>query len=150
MFRQRRIPSFMQKQDPPAFIEQVNISPKGFRIYWKRWLMLFLISSLNLLSDWTCYSVAPIAVLTDEAFGTIYPTVLVVIFFVANSLSTICEPILLSRLGLRRTIVLGSTLLFLGSLIKSSFPGFLNGGMYGDDFVLRIYIGFFLVGKSNI
>ena len=39
---------------------------KGFKVYWQRWIMLMYMSVLNLLSDWTCYSVAPIALLTEE------------------------------------------------------------------------------------
>ena len=120
-------------------------------------------SMLNLLSDWTCYSVAPIASLFNEDYGgnddninsgegksmnqNIHPTILVVIFFLANAFSTACEPILLSRLGLRRTIVLGSSLLALGSLLKSGVPGFTNTVFNYGTYAWRIYVGFFIVGR---
>lgn len=39
-----------------------------FKVYPSRWVMLFYMSLLNLLSDWTCFSVAPIATLTTSAF----------------------------------------------------------------------------------
>ena len=91
----------------------------GFRVYWRRWLMLMYMSLLNLLSDWTCYSVAPIAVLTSEAFGAIDPESLVTIFLSANAVASGLEPIILGRLGLRRTVVFGSLLLMLGSIVKS-------------------------------
>jgi len=126
-----------------------NKTHKGFQIYFKRWLMLLYISLLNLLSDWTCYSVAPIAELTSEFYGTIDPTLLVVIFFLANAASTSCEPIVLSRLGLRKTIVLGGLFLCLGSLLKSGFPGvgFKPAKQNGNTW--RIYGGFFMVGLSQ-
>ena len=63
-----------------------------------------------LQSDWTCYSVAPIALLTQQAFGNINPEQLVIVFLGANALSTACEPIILSRLGLRRTVLFGALL----------------------------------------
>jgi len=53
---------------------------ENFKVYWQRWLMLLYMSLLNLLSDWTCYSVAPISVLTSEAFGSVQPTALVTAF----------------------------------------------------------------------
>lgn len=120
-----------------------------FKLYWRRWLMLLYISLLNFLSDWTCYSVAPIAVLTNEAYGTIYPTVLVVIFFCSNAIATASEPYILSRLGLRRTIVLGSALLTMGNGLKSGIPGITLNIEAGDGFEWTIYGGFFLVGLSQ-
>ena len=96
-----------------------NVVAGGFRVYWRRWLMLMYMSLLNLLSDWTCYSVAPIAVLTSEAFGAIDPESLVTIFLSANAVASGLEPIILGRLGLRRTVVFGSLLLMLGSIVKS-------------------------------
>eukprot|EP00956_Cyclotella_meneghiniana_P019914 scaffold34590_cov22-Cyclotella_meneghiniana.AAC.2 len=40
----------------------------GYRVYPERWLMLFYLSLLNLLSDWAGLSVAPIATLTISAY----------------------------------------------------------------------------------
>jgi len=92
---------------------------RGYKVYWQRWLMLMYMSVLNLLSDWTCYSVAPISMLTEEAFGNIDPERLVVVFLGANAIASISEPVILSRLGLRRTILFGALLLMIGSIIKS-------------------------------
>ena len=107
-------------------------------VYKKRWMMLILISSLNLLSDWTCFSVAPIATLTSTSLPYVNPTLLIVIFLFSNSVSTYYEPSILELLGLRRTIVAGSTLLMIGNLLKS-----------GNIQTIRIYIGFLLVGLSQ-
>lgn len=76
-------------------------------------------SLLNLLSDWTCYSVAPIALLTEEAFGAINAEQLVTVFLVANAIASACEPMILARLGLRRTVLFGALLLMIGSITKS-------------------------------
>ena len=50
-----------------------NIGSKGgrdgYRVYRTRWLMLFYLSLLNLLSDWAGLSVAPIATITSRAFN---------------------------------------------------------------------------------
>lgn len=125
-------------------------SSKYFKVYWKRWLMLMYMSLLNLLSDWTCFSVAPIALLTTEAFQDVNPEHLVTIFLFANTFSTATEPILLSRLGLRKTVVFGSFLLMIGNIVKSGgIPGIIGDGLQGDNNTWRLYAGFFLVGLSQ-
>ena len=107
-------------------------------------------SILNLLSDWTCYSVAPIALLTEEAFGHINAEQLVVVFLCANGLATACEPIILSRLGLRRTVLFGSLLLMIGSIIKSGgMPPIIQADLKKGEGEWRVYLGFFLVGLSQ-
>ena len=107
-------------------------------------------SILNLLSDWTCYSVAPIALLTKEAFGKINPEQLVVVFLMANGLATACEPIILSRLGLRRTVLFGSLLLMIGSIVKSGgMPPIIQAELQKGHGEWRVYLGFFLVGLSQ-
>lgn len=107
-------------------------------------------SALNLLSDWTCYSVAPIALLTEEAFGNINPEELVVVFLVANGIATASEPIILSRLGLRRTVLLGSLMLMVGSIIKSGgMPPIIQANLEKGHGEWRVYLGFFLVGLSQ-
>lgn len=129
--------------------EEIGL-PSGFKVYWRRWLMLFYMSSLNLLSDWTCYSVAPIAHLTSEAFGSIDPEQLVVIFLVANAVATACEPILLARLGLRRTVIFGALLLMLGSIVKSGgLAPIVASNLEKGKGEWRVYLGFFLVGLSQ-
>ena len=135
--------------DPVEGSEETGL-PSGFKVYWRRWLMLFYMSLLNLLSDWTCYSVAPIAHLTSEAFGSIDPEQLVVIFLVANAVATACEPILLARLGLRRTVIFGALLLMLGSIIKSGgLAPIVASNLEKGKGEWRVYLGFFLVGLSQ-
>lgn len=107
-------------------------------------------SVLNLLSDWTCYSVAPIALLTEEAFGNVNAEQLVVVFLVANAFATACEPIILSRLGLRRTVLFGSLLLMIGSIVKSGgMPPIIQADLKKGQGEWRVYVGFFIVGLSQ-
>ena len=49
---------------------EVESSPKGYKVYKERWLMLAYLSLLNLLSDWTGLSVAPIATITSRAYSS--------------------------------------------------------------------------------
>ncbi|KAL3764311.1 hypothetical protein ACHAWU_004123 [Discostella pseudostelligera] len=139
----------------------------GYRVYRRRWIMLFYLSLLNLLSDWTGLSVAPIATITSRAYSSdddyiyshdndaqiyIQPEALVTCFLVASCLGTALEPWILSRLGLRRTIVFGAFNNMLGNLVKSGgLPPFFSissllHGMYGT---FALYLGFFLVGFAN-
>ena len=121
-----------------------------FQVYWQRWVMLFFMSLLNLLSDWTCYSVAPIAILTQETFGEIDPERLVVIFLGANAISTACEPIILARLGLKKTVLFGALLLTIGSIIKSGgLPPIIQSELVSGRDEWRLSLGFFLVGLSQ-
>jgi hypothetical protein len=98
-------------------------------------------------SDWTCYSVAPIALLTREAFGSVNAERLVVVFLTANAVATACEPIILSRLGLRRTVLFGALLLMIGSVVKSGgMPPIIHARLDKGHGEWRVYLGFFLVG----
>eukprot|EP00804_Cyclotella_cryptica_P027384 CCRYP_008827-RA/>CCRYP_008827-RA protein AED:0.00 eAED:0.00 QI:155/1/1/1/0/0/2/1130/434 len=142
-------------------------STYGYRVYPERWLMLFYLSLLNLLSDWAGLSVAPIATLTISAYSDddsndntqgassfIQPEALVTVFLIASSIGTALEPWILGRLGLRRTVVLGAFANMMGSLVKSggltplpfmSFPS-MTYGLYGS---YALYMGFFFVGFAQ-
>ena len=82
-----------------------------YKVYNSRWIMLGYMNMLNLLSDWTCYSVAHIAILTIDAFGDVDPESLVTVFFGANAVTSAMEPAILGRLGLRTTVLFGGFLL---------------------------------------
>ena len=139
--------------------KEINIDhlldEEHYRVYNARWIMLAYMSMLNLLSDWTCYSVAPIALLTIDAFGEVDPESLVTVFLGANAVASAMEPAILGRLGLRRTVVFGAALLMIGSIIKSGgiFAMFTGRSSSDDeedeDMTWRLYLGFFLVGLSQ-
>lgn len=139
----------------------------GYRVYTKRWVMLFYLSMLNLLSDWTGLSVAPISTITVWAYNSnddyvyakdndvqryIQPEALVTCFLVASSIGTALEPWILSRLGLRRTIVFGAFCNMAGNLVKSGgLPPILHFAEWhhGMPGTYALFIGFFLVGFAN-
>ena len=81
--------------------------------------MLAYMSVLNLPSNWTCFSIAPITLLTKKAFGEIDPKSLVTVFLGANAMASAMEPAILGRLGLRRTVLFEAMLLMVGSIVKS-------------------------------
>lgn len=87
--------------------------------------------------------------MTRQAYGNIEPELLVTIFLAANAVASACEPIILSRLGLRRTVLFGALLLMIGSIIKSGGmpPIIMSDLEQGEEW--RVYIGFFLVGLSQ-
>ena len=88
--------------------------------------------------------------LTQEAFGEIDPEELVTIFLAANAVASACEPIILSRLGLRRTVLFGALLLMVGSMIKSGgMPPIIQAHLEKGHSEWQIYLGFFLVGLSQ-
>jgi len=119
-----------------AVIDQTHAQDEEnkFKVYSSRWIMLIHMSILNLLSDWTCYSVAPIAVLTAEKFGhDVDPESLVTVFLSANAMASACEPAILGRLGLRRTVVFGALLLMVGSIIKSGGSPLLGQSLGDGD-----------------
>lgn len=150
--------------ESPVQNKESNLQSYGYRVYKERWLMLFYLSLLNLLSDWAGLSVAPIATLTISAYSEdddsqdgstlIQPEALVMVFLIASSIGTALEPWILGRLGLRRTIVLGAFANMIGSLVKSgglpplpllSFPA-LTSGLSGT---YALYVGFFFVGFAQ-
>ena len=68
-------------------------------------------------------------------------------FLGANALATACEPIILSRLGLRRTVLFGALLLMIGSIIKSGgMPPIIQAKLEKGEGEWRVYLGFFMVG----
>ena len=138
----------------------------GYRVYPKRWVMLFYLSMLNLLSDWSGLSVAPISTITTRAYNSnddyiymkdydlnyIQPESLVTCFLVASSIGTALEPWILGRLGLRRTIVFGAFCNMVGNLVKSGgIPPLLHLPTlhHGIPGTYALYAGFFLVGFAN-
>lgn len=88
--------------------------------------------------------------MTEEAFGDINAEQLVTLFLVANAFASACEPMILARLGLRRTVLFGSLLLMIGSVIKSGgMPPIIQANIQKGTGEWRVYLGFFIVGLSQ-
>jgi len=121
----------------------------GYILYNERWVMLFWMSLLNLLSDWTCYSIAPIEAFVSGKYPTSYSKeLLVTLFLTANAIASLCEPAILTRIGLRRTVLLGSILLCIGSILKGQIFGVL-GGIHEDSVDWKLPSAFIITGLSQ-
>ncbi|CAM9430046.1 unnamed protein product [Phaeothamnion confervicola] len=87
-----------------------------------RWRVLLTLATLNLLSDWICFSVAPISAYAEAEFPGLRPSVLVAAFLVANVSATLTEPYLLRRFGLHRIVVAAAAVMLAGNLLKAGLP----------------------------
>ncbi len=125
-----------------AIAEERTKKPK---VYSFRWIMMMYITVLNMLSGWTCFSIAPFSEVAVDSLG-IDPAYLVATFFAANFISSAFEPIILRRLGLRRAVLLGALLLMAGNMINGSTPG----ASKLDSFdARRANLGFIFAGLSG-
>lgn len=112
-----------------------------------RWGVLFCISVLNMLAGWTCFSVASIASSTGVFNDISTPEYLVSVFLFASCIGCFVEPALRRKVGLRKTLVLGSLLLMIGSLVKSAGAPIFEFDDIGESW--RLYLSFFTVGCSH-
>ncbi|CAM9892547.1 unnamed protein product [Heterosigma akashiwo] len=94
----------------------------------------------NFLSDWICFSIAPVMNIAEEAFVGLHPSALVSVFLAFNVISSILEPPIVQRIGLRNAMVLGCVIMFLGCLIKSGIPG-LWSASYGSLLLGTVFVG---------
>ncbi|KAJ8601444.1 hypothetical protein CTAYLR_005944 [Chrysophaeum taylorii] len=83
----------------------------------KRWVMLFYLSALALLSDWICFSAAPIAVLVQRNLH-LHDSNLVAVFLATNVAFCLLEPATVRRYGLRAAVVLGALTMALGCVLR--------------------------------
>lgn len=106
--------SFSFPFSPSASIFSGQGSFYGFQVYSHRFVNLALLSALNFLSDWQCFSFAPIHSLAEEQFEGLQPETLVSIFLLSNFMATLIEPKIVQWFGLRGCVTLGSMFLAIG------------------------------------
>ncbi|KAL7541980.1 hypothetical protein ACHAXR_012171 [Thalassiosira sp. AJA248-18] len=133
--------SCLDCKDPGEQEAMTGKNLPNVKVYSSRWVMLLYMSLLNLLSDLTCYSIAPISILSAKTLD-IDPESLVVLFLAANVIGTALEPTILGRFGIRRTVLLGSLLLMAGNVVKSGSTSLM-------DEQTILYVGFFISGLSQ-
>ena len=139
----RLIPSNLDEwKEDRAMAEERTEKPK---IYTFRWIMMIYMTVLHMLSGWTCFSIAPFSEVVVDSLG-IDPAYLVAAFFTANFVSSAFEPMVLRRLGLRRSVLLGALLLMTGNMINGSTPGASKLGYFD---VRRAFLGFIFAGLSG-
>ncbi|KAL3769913.1 hypothetical protein ACHAW5_002688 [Stephanodiscus triporus] len=132
--------------DEEATAKDRKLPDEGTRIsvYPSRWIMLMFVSVLNLLGGWTCYIVSPISELSTTTLD-VDSDGLVAIYFAAAAIAGVAEPVILRRLGLRRTVLLGALLLMTGNMVKC-------GGCASDVNSTNrwhLYFGTILAGSSG-
>lgn len=103
--RKRSVDSSSGKNEP---------IPKPTR---KRWIMLFYLSALAMLSDWICFSAAPIAVFVQRNLN-IHDSHLVTCFLATNVAFCLLEPAAVRRFGLRPAVVGGAVTMALGCILR--------------------------------
>jgi hypothetical protein len=89
------------------------------RVSRRRWLMLAYLSLLALLSDWICFSAAPIAPLVRRNFR-VHDAHLVTCFLATNVIFCLLEPSVVKVCGLRVAVVGGALAMALGCLLRSA------------------------------
>jgi len=87
-----------------------------------------------------CFSMAPVMNIAEQAFTGLHPSTLVSVFLAFNVVSSILEPPIVQRIGLRNATVLGCVVMFLGCLIKSGIPG-LWYPCYGSLLIGTVFVG---------
>jgi MFS family permease len=115
----------------------------GIGTYPRRWLLLTILFGVNLHSDWTCFSMAPVDDIAVELYPGLHPEWLMETYFICNVLSALFEPWIVGKYGLRRGVLLGSGLTLMGSFVKAGLPGFSNSSS------ALVYVGFVLCGVGQ-
>lgn len=106
--------------------------------------MLSILSMLAMLSDWICFSLAPVPDHTEEAFDGLHPAHLITIFLSTNVFFCFIEPLIVRSFGLRKTVVGGSILMTIGCVLRSGI-----GRQHPVTNVFQIIVGTLCVGAAQ-
>jgi predicted MFS family arabinose efflux permease len=122
------------------------------RIYPQRWVQLFYLSLLALLSDWICFSVAAL----PETFESVYTphtaASLIDLFLFTNVLSCFLVTDVVARIGLQRAIQGSAVLMTLGCWFRSGFSFLPFVGLPHTNSLVSyplVVLGTVLVGMSQ-
>jgi MFS family permease len=107
----------------------------------RRWLLLAIMFANNMHSDWTCFSLAPVADVAEEWYAGLHSDRLLEAFFLANIIAALFEPWIVGRFGLRNGILFGTGLSMIGSFVKGGVPGLAT-----NEQASLVYLGFVLCG----
>ena len=87
-------------------------------LYMSRWAMLFYLSALAMLSDWLCFSAAPIATLVQRNLK-LHDSHLVTCFLGTNVVACLLEPAFVRNYGLRAAVVWGAAVMSFGCFLRA-------------------------------
>ncbi|CRH01375.1 MFS-type transporter, putative [Plasmodium relictum] len=103
----------------------------NFKLYKRRWLMLFYFSYCCMVDNLICFTFAPINNICYELYGisnNIFPQV----YFIIYSIFSIPLSFLLSEFSLRTNVVFSSLLQFIGCFLRYLFWNNLKLVMFGQ------------------
>mmetsp|Transcript_18311 Transcript_18311/g.57598 ORF Transcript_18311/g.57598 Transcript_18311/m.57598 type:complete len:697 (+) Transcript_18311:100-2190(+) len=118
----------------------------------ERWIMLFYLSALAMLSDWICFSAAPIAKFVQSDLG-LEDSNLVSCFLATNVAFCLLEPAAVRRFRLRAVVVSGAFAMAAGCALRCLATEIACGSWwpYGVGELPRILViaGTMLVGAAQ-
>jgi len=92
----------------------------------KRWIILALMSAMNLFVEFVGFSITPRASTFEAAYPGFDSSDMVIYFLWGSVSMSLFIASILQTLGLTRSLTFGSVLLLLGNLLKSGFPNYLH------------------------
>jgi MFS family permease len=97
-----------------------------------------------LVSDWVCFSLAPIQHIATLAYDGLSMSLCVAVFLIANVITSPFQPYMMDRFGFRNTLILGSVLMCFGCVVRSGF-------FRGDEgaTTLMLMVGTAIVGTGH-
>lgn len=102
-------------------VDYSKLEPK---VYDERWIQLAYLSSLALLSDWICFSVAAAPSTFESAYAGHSAASLIDIFLFTNVATCFLVTDTVSKFGLKKSIKGASALMALGCFFRSGFKVF--------------------------
>ncbi|GMI15954.1 hypothetical protein TrVE_jg652 [Triparma verrucosa] len=131
--------SILERLTSPFF----ETNDREFKVYPQRFLNLLLLSLLNFISDWQCYSIAPVGDFVEEKYEGLHSEALVSLFLFGNFIVTFLEPQVVHYFSLRGCVCIGAFTMTVGSFLKSCiYNPFLTDNQI-------ITLGTFIIGLSQ-
>ena len=121
-----------------------------YKLYRRRWYMLFVFFMLSSWNYVIAFTFAPISSSASTHYDREgYMVPFAVMYFWLYVVAAVPTSFLIDRMGLRYAVVLGATLQALGAWVRVSFYG-LNENFTKDDAYTMALIGQFLVALTQV
>ena len=105
----------------PSASPQVTVDSE-FRLYKRRYFVLFLFSSLAFLNNVVCYTFASISHIAKPDYPNMSLSSLVSYFFITYTLFSFPSSLFINRFSLRSGVILGASLQALGTYMRLLRP----------------------------
>ena len=131
-------------------ISSVIVEPK---LYSQRWVQLFYLSMLALLSDWICFSVAAVPDVFEGVYGAqITAPSLIDLFLITNVISSFIVTDIVDKIGLQRAIQGSAVLMMIGCWLRAGLEFLPFVGLPDTNSLVSyplVVVGTILVGISQ-